>query len=168
MSGQLYILFSLFFSIVIDLQLSPSLSLPSDKYLFLAEAPGQQLTEAQTRTPLLGPSGPACTLNFSYSLTSKSNHTGNTASDTCKKTLTIPLTKTYVPPTVQDICRSLSLPLPLCSLFSPLGELSIRVIDSLLGILPRLWEFSGKTGSVEGVYQQAQVYIGARDHRFQV
>eukprot|EP00063_Salmo_salar_P009287 XP_013984122.1 PREDICTED: apical endosomal glycoprotein isoform X2 [Salmo salar] len=96
---------------------------PKDKYLFLAEAPGQQLTEAQTRTPLLGPSGPACTLNFSYSLTSKSNHT---------------------------------------------GELSIRVIDSLLGSLPRLWEFSGKTGSVEGVYQQAQVYIGARDHRFQM
>ncbi|XP_034153048.1 apical endosomal glycoprotein isoform X2 [Esox lucius] len=94
-----------------------------EKYLYVAKAPGQQFTEAQTRTPLLGPSGPACTLQFSYSLTSMNNHT---------------------------------------------GELSIRVIDSLLGSQPRLWEVSGNTGSVEGVYQQAQVIIGAREHRFQL
>ena len=43
----------------------------------MAEAPGQQLTEAQTRTPLLGPSGPACTLSFEYALTGKLDHIGN-------------------------------------------------------------------------------------------
>ncbi|KAF7663376.1 hypothetical protein LDENG_00212220 [Lucifuga dentata] len=47
-----------------------------DEFLFVAEAPGQQLTEAQTRTPLLGPSGPACTLSFDFGLTGNLDHIG--------------------------------------------------------------------------------------------
>lgn len=57
-------------------------SLP-EKYLQVAKAPGQQLTEAQTRTPLLGPSGPACTLSFDYVLTGNPDHIGNS---TCYST----------------------------------------------------------------------------------
>ncbi|KAJ8261088.1 hypothetical protein COCON_G00168110 [Conger conger] len=45
-------------------------------YLYVTEFPGQQLTEAQTRTPLLGPSGPACTLEFSYNLSGNNSHIG--------------------------------------------------------------------------------------------
>lgn len=47
-----------------------------DGYLVVAKAPGQQLTEAQTRTPLLGPSGPACTASFDFALTGKPVHIG--------------------------------------------------------------------------------------------
>lgn len=47
------------------------------------------------------------------------------------------------------------------------GELSIRVIDSLLGVLPKLWEFSGKTGTEENTWQHAELTIGVRN-RFQV
>ncbi|KAL7376442.1 hypothetical protein ABVT39_008220 [Epinephelus coioides] len=94
-----------------------------EDHLYVAEAPGQQLTEAQTRTPLLGPSGPACTLSFDYELSGNPSH---------------------------------------------IGELSVRVFDSLLGIQPKLWEFSGRTGAGEGAWQHADVPIGARKHRFQL
>ncbi|KAG7216661.1 hypothetical protein INR49_023375, partial [Caranx melampygus] len=94
-----------------------------DGYLVVAKAPGQQLTEAQTRTPLLGPSGPACTVSFEFALTGKPVH---------------------------------------------IGELSVRVIDSLLGVQPKLWEYSGKTGTNETEWRSANVTIGARKHRFQL
>ncbi|XP_062868168.1 apical endosomal glycoprotein [Trichomycterus rosablanca] len=96
----------------------------TDVFLFVSDAAGQQLTEAQTRTPLLGPSGPACTLKFSYSLTGSNNH---------------------------------------------IGEVSVAVVDSVLGSLPRLWEYSGRTGVNEiESWVNEEVYIGARDHRFQL
>ncbi|XP_044029538.1 apical endosomal glycoprotein isoform X2 [Siniperca chuatsi] len=98
-------------------------STSKEDYLYVAEAPGQQLTDAQTRTPLLGPSGPACTLSFDFALTGNPDH---------------------------------------------IGELSVRVIDSLLGVLPKLWEFSGKTGTGEGAWQHVNVPIGVRKHRFQL
>ena len=47
-----------------------------EEYLYVVNAPGQQLTEAQTRTPLLGPTGPACTLSFDFALTGNFNHIG--------------------------------------------------------------------------------------------
>lgn len=47
-----------------------------EEYLYVVKAPGQQLTEAQTRTPLLGPTGPACTLSFDFALTGNLNHIG--------------------------------------------------------------------------------------------
>ncbi|XP_056260241.1 apical endosomal glycoprotein [Seriola aureovittata] len=93
------------------------------EYLYVAKAPGQQLTEAQTRTPLLGPSGPACTLSFDFAVTGNPDH---------------------------------------------IGEVSLRVIDSLLGVQPKLWEFSGKTGIGEAEWQNASVTLGARKHRFQL
>ncbi|XP_067106662.1 apical endosomal glycoprotein [Osmerus mordax] len=96
-----------------------------DQYLCVAQAPGQQLSEAQTRTPLLGPSGPACTLSFSFSLTGPPVH---------------------------------------------IGELSVRVIDSLLGEGPRLWEYAGKTGSEEEeeAWLKEEIHLGVWDHRFQL
>lgn len=48
------------------------------------------------------------------------------------------------------------------------GELSVRVIDSMLGTQPKLWEFIGKTGTEEEAWQQVNLTIGARKHRFQV
>lgn len=48
------------------------------------------------------------------------------------------------------------------------GELSVRVIDSLLGMQPKLWEFAGKTGTDEEAWRQVNLTIGARKHRFQV
>lgn len=48
------------------------------------------------------------------------------------------------------------------------GELSIRVIDSMLGLQPKMWEFIGKTGTDEEAWQQVNLTIGARKHRFQV
>nr|XP_020474330.1 apical endosomal glycoprotein isoform X2 [Monopterus albus] len=98
-------------------------STSKEEYLYVAEAPGQQLTEAQTRTPLLGPSGPACTLSFDFALTGNADH---------------------------------------------IGELSVRVIDSLLGTGPKLWEFGGKTGAGEEAWKHINVPIGARKHRFQL
>uniref|UniRef100_A0A3B5LIQ1 MAM domain-containing protein n=1 Tax=Xiphophorus couchianus TaxID=32473 RepID=A0A3B5LIQ1_9TELE len=88
------------------------------EFLYVAEAAGQQLTEAQIRTPLLGPTGPVCNLSFDFALT---------------------------------------------------GELSVRVIDSLLGVRPNLWEFSGKTGAgdEEETWQHVDVPVGVRKHRFQ-
>ncbi|XP_067430915.1 apical endosomal glycoprotein isoform X1 [Thunnus thynnus] len=94
-----------------------------ENYLYVAKAPGQQLTEALTRTPLLGPSGPACTLSFDYALTGNPSH---------------------------------------------IGEVSVRVIDSVMGMQPKLWEFSGKTGREEGVWAHAEVSIGSRKNRFQL
>uniref|UniRef100_A0A3Q2TEF9 MAM domain-containing protein n=1 Tax=Fundulus heteroclitus TaxID=8078 RepID=A0A3Q2TEF9_FUNHE len=49
-------------------------SVGSQEYLYVAEAAGQQLTEAQTWTPLLGPTGPACNLSFDFSLTGSLEH----------------------------------------------------------------------------------------------
>ncbi|KAI4877721.1 hypothetical protein NFI96_021978, partial [Prochilodus magdalenae] len=95
----------------------------TETFLYVTDAPGQQLTEAQTRTPLLGPSGPSCTLQFSYSLTGSNPH---------------------------------------------IGELSVTVVDSVLGTLPRLWEFSGRTGQDMASWVKEEIYIGARDHRFQL
>ncbi|XP_035995951.1 apical endosomal glycoprotein [Fundulus heteroclitus] len=97
----------------------------TEEYLYVAEAAGQQLTEAQTRTPLLGPTGPACNLSFDFALTGSLEH---------------------------------------------IGELSVRVIDSLLGPRPKLWEFSGKTGAQEEeeAWKHAEILIGVRKHRFQL
>ncbi|XP_076836501.1 apical endosomal glycoprotein [Brachyhypopomus gauderio] len=95
----------------------------AEVFLYVTEAPGQQLTEAQVRTPFLGPSGPACTLHFSYRLTGSNPHT---------------------------------------------GDVSVAVVDSVLGFLPRLWEFSGRTGQDPAFWIKEEVYIGARDHRFQL
>ncbi|KAM9841716.1 apical endosomal glycoprotein [Aulostomus maculatus] len=98
-------------------------STTKEEHLYVAKAPGQQLTKAQTRTPLLGPSGPACTLSFDFALTGNPDH---------------------------------------------IGELSVRVIDSLLGVLPKLWEFSGKTGTGEGEWKHTEVPVGVRKQRFQL
>uniref|UniRef100_A0A3Q3L3T1 MAM domain containing 4 n=1 Tax=Mastacembelus armatus TaxID=205130 RepID=A0A3Q3L3T1_9TELE len=98
-------------------------STSKEEYLYVAVAPGQQLTEAQTRTPLLGPSGPACTLSFDFALTGNSDH---------------------------------------------IGELSVRVVDSFLGMGPKLWEFSGKTGTEEEAWQHVELPVGVRKHRFQL
>ncbi|XP_068430298.1 apical endosomal glycoprotein [Clinocottus analis] len=94
-----------------------------EEYLYVSESPGQQLTEAQTRTPLLGPTGPACTLSFDFALTGNLDH---------------------------------------------VGELSVRVIDSFLGVQPKLWEFSEKNGTGEGAWQHVNLLIGARKYRFQL
>ncbi|XP_054896543.1 apical endosomal glycoprotein isoform X2 [Poeciliopsis prolifica] len=97
----------------------------TEEFLYVAEAAGQQLTEAQIRTPLLGPTGPACNLSFDFALTGSLDH---------------------------------------------IGELSVRVIDSLLGVRPKLWEFSGKTGAgdEEETWQHVDLPIGVRKHRFQL
>ncbi|XP_050949827.1 apical endosomal glycoprotein [Labeo rohita] len=94
-----------------------------DEFLTVIGAPGQQLSEAQTRTPLLGPSGPACTLQFSYSLSGSNPH---------------------------------------------IGDLAVYVVDSVLGTHPVLWEFSGRTNETAGTWVKEEVYVGARDHRFQL
>ncbi|CAL8384845.1 unnamed protein product [Gadus morhua 'NCC'] len=98
-------------------------SIPKEEYLYVSGAPGQQLTDAQCRTPPLGPSGPACSLSFSYALTGAPDH---------------------------------------------IGDLSVRLIDSLRGQLPKLWEFSGKTGPEETAWRRAEVTVGDRRHRFQL
>ncbi|XP_053504858.1 apical endosomal glycoprotein [Ictalurus furcatus] len=96
----------------------------TEAFLYVGEAAGQQLTEAQTRTPPLGPSGLACTLEFSYSLTGSNPH---------------------------------------------IGEVSVMVVDSVLGSLPRLWTFGGRTGDNPAEsWVKEEVYIGARDRRFQL
>uniref|UniRef100_H3CHH6 MAM domain-containing protein n=1 Tax=Tetraodon nigroviridis TaxID=99883 RepID=H3CHH6_TETNG len=97
------------------------LSCAVEEYLHVVNAPGQQLTGAQTRTPLLGPTGPACTLRSFFFF--------------------------YV---------------------GAAGELSVRVIDSMLGTQPKLWEFTGKTGTDEEAWRQVNLTIGARKHRFQL
>ncbi|KAJ0057766.1 hypothetical protein NL108_017681, partial [Boleophthalmus pectinirostris] len=91
--------------------------------LYVTEAAGHQKTPAQMKTPLLGPSGPACTLSFDYALTGPPEH---------------------------------------------IGELSVRVMDSVLGPQPKMWEFAGKTGTVGDSWNHTQVYIGQRKSRFQL
>ncbi|XP_016407423.1 apical endosomal glycoprotein [Sinocyclocheilus rhinocerous] len=93
-----------------------------EEFLTVTGAPGQQLSEAQTRTPLLGPSGPACILQFSYSLSGSNPH---------------------------------------------IGDLAVYVVDSVLGTHPVLWEFSGRTNEMAGIWVKEEVYVGARDHRLQ-
>lgn len=47
--------------------------------------------------------------------------------------------------------------------------MSVIVVDSVLGYLPRLWEFGGRTGeNLTESWVKEEVYIGARDRRFQV
>ncbi|XP_061590452.1 apical endosomal glycoprotein [Cololabis saira] len=94
-----------------------------EDYLYVAEAPGQQLTEAQTRTPLLGPTGPNCQMSFDFSLAGSPDH---------------------------------------------IGEVSVRVMDSVLGMEPKLWEFGGKTGAEEDAWQHVDILIGRRKQRFQL
>lgn len=98
-------------------------STSKEVYLYVAEVTGQQRTEAQTKTPLLGPSGPACTLSFDYALTGSPRH---------------------------------------------IGELSVRVMDSLLGPQPKVWEFGGKTGTEAESWKHTDVHIGLRRERFQL
>ncbi|XP_021324713.2 apical endosomal glycoprotein isoform X2 [Danio rerio] len=98
-------------------------TISKEEFLFVTAAPGQQLSEAQTRTPLLGPSGPVCTLQFSYSLTGTNPH---------------------------------------------IGELAVYVVDSVMGTQPVLWDFAGRTNETTGTWRKEEVYVGARDHRFQL
>ncbi|XP_072310635.1 apical endosomal glycoprotein isoform X2 [Eucyclogobius newberryi] len=91
--------------------------------LFVAEAAGQQKTPAQMKTPLLGPSGPACTLHFDYALTGSTEH---------------------------------------------IGALSVRVVDSVFGPQPNVWEFAGKTGTEPESWNHTDVHIGRRKSRFQL
>ncbi|KAG1943364.1 MAM and LDL-receptor class A domain-containing protein [Pimephales promelas] len=93
-----------------------------EEFLFVTGAPGQQLSEAQTRTPLLGPSGPACTLQFSYSLNGSNPH---------------------------------------------IGKLAVYVVDSVFGTHAVLWNFTGRTNKMAGTWLKEEVYVGARDNRFQ-
>lgn len=48
------------------------------------------------------------------------------------------------------------------------GDLSVRVMDSVMGMGPKLWEFNGKTGTEAEAWQHADLLIGFRKHRFQV
>lgn len=98
-------------------------STSKEEYLQVTMATGQQMTEAQTRTPLLGPSGPACTLSFDFALTGVPEH---------------------------------------------IAELSVRLIDSLMGVQPKLWEFSGQSGTGEEAWRHAEVSVGVRKQRFQL
>uniref|UniRef100_A0A3Q0T4Q7 MAM domain-containing protein n=1 Tax=Amphilophus citrinellus TaxID=61819 RepID=A0A3Q0T4Q7_AMPCI len=98
-------------------------STAKEEYLYVAKAPGQQLTQAQTRTPLLGPTGPICSMSFDYALTGNPSYIGN---------------------------------------------LSVRVIDSVMGMGPKLWEFNSKTGTEAEEWQHADILIGFRKHRFQL
>ncbi|KAM3600027.1 uncharacterized protein V6R79_015952 [Siganus canaliculatus] len=98
-------------------------STSGEEYLYIAAATGQQLTNAQTRTPLLGPSGPTCTLSFDFALAGNPAH---------------------------------------------IGEMSVRVIDSVMGTQPELWEFGGKTGTDPESWRNVTITIGARENRFQL
>ncbi len=122
-----------------------------EEFLTVTGAPGQQLSEAQTRTPLLGPSGPACTLQFSYSLSGSNPHIGTTSS------------VTHLP----HLCKSVWWSI-IDSLTLSAGDLAVYVVDSVLGTHPVLWEFSGRTNETAGTWVKEEIYVGARDHRFQV
>lgn len=98
-------------------------STSQELYLCVVEAAGQQRTVAQTKTPLLGPSGPACTLSFDYALTGTPAH---------------------------------------------IGHLALRVMDSLLGPQPSIWEFGGKTGEEAESWNHMVINIGQRTARFQL
>uniref|UniRef100_A0A672JN69 MAM domain-containing protein n=1 Tax=Salarias fasciatus TaxID=181472 RepID=A0A672JN69_SALFA len=94
-----------------------------EEYLYVVSASGQQLTDAQTRTPLLGPTGPACTMTFDFALTGHPDH---------------------------------------------IGDLSVTLIDSVLGAGPKMFEYSGKTPADPEEWQSAEILIGFRKNRFQV
>ncbi|CAN9504832.1 unnamed protein product [Ophioblennius macclurei] len=94
-----------------------------EEYLYLVPTPGQQLTDAQTRTPLMGPTGPACSMTFDFALIGNPHH---------------------------------------------IGELSVRLIDSVMGVCPKMWEYSGKTSSNSTAWQSTEIPIGFRKNRFQV
>lgn len=124
--------------------------------MYVAKAPGQQMTDAQTRTPLLGPTGPACTLSFDFALIGNLTHVGER-------------------PDVSFWLLLLSKRRGVLIFFFSFrraaraaGELSIRVIDSVLGLQPKAWEFTGKTGTDEEAWREVSLTIGARQHRFQV
>lgn len=121
-----------------------------EEFLYVTSAPGQQLTEAQARTPLLGPSGPVCTMQFSYSLTGRHSHIGTTT------------------PALFLRCPSPSYPEIIERVPHSAGVLSVYVVDSVLGTLPALWEFAGRTNETAEIWIKQDVYIGAREHRFQV
>lgn len=42
------------------------------------------------------------------------------------------------------------------------------VVDSVFGTHPALWEFAGRTNETSGTWLKEEVYVGARDNRFQV
>ena len=44
----------------------------------------------------------------------------------------------------------------------------MQLMDSVRGPLPKLWEFSGRTGPEETAWLRAEVAVGHRQHRFQV
>lgn len=113
----------------------------------MVEAPGQQRTEAQTKTPLLGPSGPACTFMFDFALTGKPDHIG---------VLLIGGGLSW---------KAASMLLTACCVCA--GELLVQLVDKL-GTNHQLWQFSGRTGADEGAWRHAAVHIGVRRNRFQV
>ncbi len=121
-----------------------------EEFLTVTGAHGQQLSEAQTRTPLLGPSGPACTLQFSYSLSGSNPHIGTTSA-------VIHLS---------HLCKSVWWWI-IDSLALSAGDLAVYVVDSVLGTHPVLWEFSGRTNETAGTWVKEEIYVGARDNRFQ-
>ncbi|XP_041094433.1 apical endosomal glycoprotein [Polyodon spathula] len=59
--------------------LRASFSLPAGGHLSLAKAHGQMLSKAIALSPVLGPSGPACSMQFRYLLHSNSTFTGGIA-----------------------------------------------------------------------------------------
>lgn len=67
-------------------------------------------------------------------------------------------------------CHSLSHLLTLLThtSWTPTGELSVRVIDSVRGAEPRMWTFAGKTGRDPDSWRSVSLTVGARKHRFQV
>lgn len=50
----------------------------------------------------------------------------------------------------------------------PTGELSLSMIDKVQGTQAQLWKFIGMTDEAPGGWVEGEVYVGARDHRFQV
>lgn len=132
------------------------LSYAVEEYLYVVNAPGQQLTEAQTRTPLLGPTGPACTLSFDFALTGNLSHIGE------------PINVSFGYLRFQKTEPSDVFVFLFFFYAGAAGELSVRVIDSLLGMQPKLWEFIGKTGADEEAWRRVNLTVGARKHRFQV
>lgn len=115
----------------------------------MVKSPGQLLTEAQARTPLLGPSGPACTLSFEYALTGNPGHIGEWSQPASPCLLLLPTLLAH-------------------TLCAAAGELSVRVIDSVRGAEPRMWAFAGKTGKDPDSWHSVDLAVGARKHRFQV
>lgn len=44
----------------------------------------------------------------------------------------------------------------------------MHVVDGVLGTHAVLWEFAGRTSETAGTWLKEEVYVGARDNRFQV